>query len=684
MRIVRDLWGVPHVLAESDYGALYGYGWALSEDLLEETLSALWTAQGRRTEIDGPDALPFDRANRWLRVVADVERRWDDYPADVRETAQGFADGVNAFMRANPDRVPDWAEPIEPTWALGLGRMMQLLPQIRRANGELRGSCDRISLLSFDASATHYRTYGSNAWAVSPERVEEGVGIHVTDPHLPWKDEFRLYEIHMRGATFELAGAAFLGVPMPVFARNADVSWAWTWNGPDHADVYTLRLAPGDPNAYLLDGERVPFELEPHAFEVRGGEPVVETLLWSQHGPVICRDVEAGTAVAVRLSAFAQTDAPQQMLDMARATSLDDLELALGQLQVPSYNLVAADAGGSVLYVWNGRVPVRADGLDPSRPLDGTTSATLWGPDDVVPWEQLPRVLDPPSGFVQSCNNDPHFTTGTQHDPQPDSWPIHTVVSGEDDTMRSWYLRRRLTEAPKHSVASMLDLAVDNHVIPFDAMTRRLREAWELVGGEYPEAAAIAADVERILAWDGVPRLASPAPTIFTLWLWEAYGHRAFLPTDLLEFTAGELDETGATELLDGMLAATRVLAEMSPLPAVPWGAIHVVRKNGRPFPIESSMYPGISLWNANLDLGGSSVLEITARVGSAYTAVTAFEDPPRTWSITPLGQTDDPESPYCYAATEVYARRELKPMPFTDAQLAELDTVETVLRVGR
>ena len=31
VRILRDPWGVPHVLGESDYGALYGFGWALAE-----------------------------------------------------------------------------------------------------------------------------------------------------------------------------------------------------------------------------------------------------------------------------------------------------------------------------------------------------------------------------------------------------------------------------------------------------------------------------------------------------------------------------------------------------------------------------------------------------------------------------------------------------------------------------
>ena len=51
---------------------------------------------------------------------------------------------------------------------------------------------------------------------------------------------------------------------------------------------------------------------------------------------------------------------------------------------------------------------------------------------------------------------------------------------------------------------------------------------------------------------------------------------------------------------------------------------------------------------------------------------------------MLPLGQTDDPELPYCFSMTALYAKRGLKPLPFTDAQLAEHELVETVLGIER
>jgi len=100
VRVLRDPWGVPHVIADSDYGAGYGYGWALSEDRLKEALSGYWTVQGRRTEIEGEDALGIDRTFRLLQLTKHAEDAFAEYPAIVREVATGFADGVNDYMHS--------------------------------------------------------------------------------------------------------------------------------------------------------------------------------------------------------------------------------------------------------------------------------------------------------------------------------------------------------------------------------------------------------------------------------------------------------------------------------------------------------------------------------------------------------------------------------------------------------
>ena len=213
VRILRDPWGVPHVIGESDYGTMYGFGWALAEDQLTNVLSAFWTVQGRRSEIDGAQAIGLDRTMRLMRILADVEDAWPDFDPEFRTASIGFADGINAWMVAHPEAVPAWARgsQVQPTWGVALGRVIDFIPQVRKANGKVRKLAPKIPIIRNRASGPHYDQVGSNAWAIAASRSENGETMMLTDPHLPWMHEFRLYEAHLRGKTFECAGAGFVG-----------------------------------------------------------------------------------------------------------------------------------------------------------------------------------------------------------------------------------------------------------------------------------------------------------------------------------------------------------------------------------------------------------------------------------------------------------------------------------------
>jgi len=68
---------------------------------------------------------------------------------------------------------------------------------------------------------------------------------------------------------------------------------------------------------------------------------------------------------------------------------------------VPMFNTVYADRE-HVFYVYNGLLGKRAPGFDYTRVLPGDRSDVIFR--DYLAFDALPQVLDPPSGFVQSCN----------------------------------------------------------------------------------------------------------------------------------------------------------------------------------------------------------------------------------------------------------------------------------------
>ena len=89
------------------------------------------------------------------------------------------------------------------------------------------------------------------------------------------------------------------------------------------------------------------------------------------------------------------------------------------RLQVPTFNISYADRDGNVEYIFNGIAPKRKSGdIAFWRGLvPGDSSEYLWT--EVHPYEDLPRVTNPPAGFIQNTNDPPWFP----------SWPTSIKAS---------------------------------------------------------------------------------------------------------------------------------------------------------------------------------------------------------------------------------------------------------------
>ena len=102
---------------------------------------------------------------------------------------------------------------------------------------------------------------------------------------------------------------------------------------------------------------------------------------------------------------------------MNRARSLDEFRAALNMGALPMFNTAYADRAGHVGYFYLAALPRRPVGPDWTRELPGDTSALLWS--GSWPFTRLPQVVDPPSGFVLTCNNTPFQTTAGPGNPDP-------------------------------------------------------------------------------------------------------------------------------------------------------------------------------------------------------------------------------------------------------------------------
>jgi penicillin amidase len=267
---------------------------------------------------------------------------------------------------------------------------------------------------------------GSNSWVVAGERTASGQPMLANDPHLGPQLPSIWYQVglHCRevgpACPYDVSGFGFAGMPAVFIGHNADITWGLTNLGADVVDLYLEKV---DGRTYEYRGEQLPLQTREEVIEVAGGDPVTVTVSATRHGPIlsgvdpdlravgeVARSPElladatdgAGYAVALRWSALE----PGATLDSVFAINLahdwDSFREALRGFGAPAQSVVYADRQGHIGFQAIGRVPVRSTG-DGRYPVPGWTGEHEWT--GWIPFDDLPRELDPARGYVVTANN---------------------------------------------------------------------------------------------------------------------------------------------------------------------------------------------------------------------------------------------------------------------------------------
>jgi penicillin amidase len=96
---------------------------------------------------------------------------------------------------------------------------------------------------------------------------------------------------------------------------------------------------------------------------------------------------------------------------MNKATNVRQFEEGLREITVPGQSVVYADVNGNIACWTTGHVPIRVGHANPMLPIPGWTGENGWH--GFVPFEQLPKLLNPPEGFIACANqkiSNKHFS----------------------------------------------------------------------------------------------------------------------------------------------------------------------------------------------------------------------------------------------------------------------------------
>lgn len=524
-----DAAGIPHVRAATALDAWRALGWLHAEDRFFQMELRRRAGAGRLAEIFGPVALDLDREARRsgfaLRARIDAAR----LPPPERAVLDAYAEGVNAHLRSRPRPLEllllrATPEPWTAEDSLAFGwnlyaelsdagtRELQVLDAVRahgidavaeilRAAGETVEEIDpalgslppRLGSRPPEAARGTPRA-ASNAWAVAGRRAALGAPLLASDPHLGPEVPGVWYAAHLRSEDgLHVAGLTLPGAPGVFIGHNGRVAWGITMHQADDTDFFLEDVDLEQGTTLEPDGSRAPIVARAETIAIDGAEPFVETVATTPRGTLFLFD-ERTTAWSRAWAAGSSTHALSAFLGFGRAGSAEDLREAARGYGGPPINLIWAESGGSVGMFAAGSVPVRRSGRGrfPARASDGGRG---WL--GTIPFEDLPRIDDPPEGFVASANDD------WSESGRPLPYPGHYASSH-----RAKRIREVLAATDRATIDDFRALQndlVSGYALRVSAGLRDLRAG----GGDAARA------VEVLASWDGRVETRGPAALLY-------------------------------------------------------------------------------------------------------------------------------------------------------------------------
>jgi acyl-homoserine-lactone acylase len=660
VEIRRTTHGIPHIAAE-DMGAFgYGMAWVQLEDYGARVALGVLRARGHLGRVYGRDSLErdFDARLTHARAVATYRQ----LQIETRQTYEGFAAAINDYVRQHPADFPRWM----PTDVQGVDiAALWMEPPVPDG---ARTFVDRAQRQRERArqDSLQREGEGSNAWAFAPSRTKSGRAILLRNPHLDWSAGY--YEAHVTVAgVMDFYGDFRIGNPaLLVGGFNRHLGWATTNNNTDNEALYALEVDSLRPDHYLLDGRAHPIERIDVVAEYRNGPGLsseVRTRWQTALGPVV--DRSGGRVVIARWPADGEFRKTEQFLRLMRARTLEEWKDAMRLRAHTTSNLTYADATGNIFYVWNATVPrlPHPSGGD-SVAIPVRTSAEVW--QDMVPFDSLPQLLNPPGGYLQQSNDPFHHTNLNAI---IDSLRFPSNFSRPALGFRTQLGIRLATQERRMSLEDVVRLKHSYRMLAGERFTDDLLAAVR-AGSPSPAVAQAAALLER---WDRTTAPGSRGGVLFEAWYNRHLQGEALRGVPFAERArrtfATPWSPERPTDTPDGLADPARAAADFA------WAVDQVTRKYGRADVAWGEVHR-VRRGNVDEPVGGCTgalgcfrVLQFTegpdgtrvARGGDGWVLAVEFTPVPRAYSVLAYGQSSNPGSPHFADQAAMFARGEMK-----------------------
>ena len=516
--------------------------------------------------------------------------------------------------------------------------------------------------------------------AIGPSRSASGHPILLANPHLRWSSLY--WEAHLIvPRSLDFYGSTLVGMPWLRAGFNDRLGYAQTNNAPDLDDVYALRRDPRDAARYLFDGRSRPIEQTDVAVEVKAVDGTIRTdrrSYWSTHlGPVVYRTNE--TLFAYRSVSLDAWRFFEGFYELSHARRLKDYVKTLSRRYLTSSNFTYADADGNILYQWNAKLPKRRD--------DGTSyELDVPAPGGTHVWRtyhkttSLPRLLNPRGGYIQNANNPPWFVS--LQDPI-DLARFPSYVERGDLALRPQLALRMVDGGERLTPDAVLTIKFTPRILLAERVKPALLDAARAVA---QPSADLRRGIELLAAWDDQVAAASVGALVFQRF-WDTYRAAVKQPYAVpwdskrpVETPSGLGDPAAAVPMLED---AVRWVRSTFGSESAGWGDVYRYRFGDIDLPGEGAagLYGAYRVQQFDPAPGAKRVAgwidgqDGIAGFGDAWVMLVHFTNPVQAQSVLAYGETSRRGAPHGRDQIGIFARRALRPVWFTEAEIkAHLD----------
>jgi penicillin G amidase len=451
-KVNADNLGIPFIHAANRHDAFRILGYLHARDRLFQMELMRRKSSGTLAELFGEKAINLDIIQRDYRLEFTAQQVVSSLPDYQKSALNAYVAGINSYIEQNKILAPEFLavnfrpEPwrLEDSILVALGmfqtlngheqaeRMVSVMKKALPsalvnfltpdtdiyAKPLLGGSESHrppqpIPLSEFSAldiqiddiavngvSTTGYLA-GSNNWVVAGGKTNHGGAMVANDMHLGLNVPNIWYRAALQYGEQTLSGVTLPGLPVIVVGGNHHVAWGFTNVSADLLDLIKLDINPQDDQQYLTPQGWRNFDKVTSIINVKGGKQKTLELRSTIWGPVSSNPL-LGQPVVIKWAALQPAAIDLGLMDMDTADSVQQAITVFNKAGGPPQNVVIADREGHIGWTYMGRFPKR-HGFDGLTSLSWSNSERYW--DGFIPADQLPRLVDPPEGYIVTANN---------------------------------------------------------------------------------------------------------------------------------------------------------------------------------------------------------------------------------------------------------------------------------------